>query len=59
MIDGVIASGWYELSLFCRFLTAYAERMFQLAGARDATASHTRCAYRGASACLFEGRWQA
>lgn len=44
--------------IFCRFLRAYIERMFQLAGVETGAAVHSRCCLRGASGCLFEGSWR-
>jgi hypothetical protein len=44
--------------VFCRFLTAYITRMFQLAGATSGKCRHTRCACRGDKSCVFEGYWR-
>lgn len=44
--------------VFCKFLTAYITRMFQLAGALSGKCRHTRCACRGDSSCVFEGYWR-
>jgi hypothetical protein len=44
--------------VFCRFLTAYITRMFQLAGSTSGKCRHTRCVCRGDSSCLFEGHWR-
>jgi hypothetical protein len=44
--------------IFCRFLRAYIERMFQLAGVETGSVVHTRCCLRGAPSCLFEGSWR-
>ena len=43
---------------FCRFLKAYIERMFELAGAQGLTCRHTRCVLRGDPSCVFEGGWR-
>lgn len=44
--------------VFCRFLTAYIQRMFQLAGAATVKCRHTRCVCRGDKVCAFEGYWR-
>jgi hypothetical protein len=44
--------------IFCRFITAYITRMFQLAGATSGQCRHTRCACRGGKSCVFEGHWR-
>jgi hypothetical protein len=44
--------------IFCRFLTAYITRMFQLAGATAGKCRHTRCVARGDPSCVFEGHWR-
>lgn len=44
--------------IFCRFLTAYITRMFQLAGATSGKCRHTRCVVRGDKSCVFEGHWR-
>lgn len=44
--------------IFCRFLTAYITRMFQLAGATSSKCRHTRCVVRGDKSCVFEGYWR-
>jgi hypothetical protein len=43
--------------IFCRFLRAYIERMFQLAGVETGAVVHSRCRLGGATSCLFEGSW--
>ncbi len=51
-------SGIAELHpVFCKFIAAYITRMFLLVGAKSGQVVHTRCACRGAPACLFEGHW--
>lgn len=44
--------------VFCRFLTAYITRMFQLAGATSGKCRHSRCLCRGDKSCVFEGSWR-
>lgn len=43
--------------IFCRFITGYISRMFQLVGVLKAQCVHSRCMCRGAPACLFEGEF--
>ena len=42
---------------FCKYLTAYMLRMFQLAGARAGTIDHPECRASGGRSCVFVGRW--
>ncbi len=43
---------------FCRMLTAYIRRMFELVGAKAVHVEHRRCRARGDTACVFEGSWR-
>lgn len=43
--------------LFCRYLTAYVTRMFELIGARSPAVVHTECRGRGEPRCVFRGSW--
>lgn len=43
---------------FCRMLTAYIRRMFELVGAKAVHVEHPRCRARGDTACVFEGSWR-
>jgi len=45
--------------VFCRFLAAYMERMFELAGAQVGRVKHVQCVLDGSPACVFEGRWDS
>lgn len=42
---------------YCRLLTAYFHRLFELTGARNVVLEHPTCVARGNGACRFEGRW--
>lgn len=44
--------------LFCRHLTAYLTRMFELVGARRVETEHTRCRASGGSECVFVVSWR-
>jgi predicted hydrocarbon binding protein len=44
--------------VFCRNLTAYVHRLFELVGAKDVTVRHAECRSRGDARCLFVCRWR-
>jgi hypothetical protein len=44
--------------LFCRHLTAYITRMFELVGARKVHTEHTKCRLVGNDACVFAASWR-
>lgn len=44
---------------FCRMLTAYIRRMFELVGAKAVKVEHTSCRALGDKACVFVGSWKA
>jgi hypothetical protein len=47
-----------EDTLFCRHLTAYITRMFELVGARKVETEHTRCRGLGHAACVYLVSWR-
>ncbi len=44
-------------AMFCRYLTAYIARMFELVGAKDPAVKHPECRGRGDERCVFVGSW--
>ncbi len=45
-------------ALFCRMLTSYVRRMFELVGAKHVKTEHKRCRARGDEACVVVGSWK-
>jgi predicted hydrocarbon binding protein len=44
--------------VYCESLTAYVQRMFELAGAREVRVTHVRCRARRADRCSFAIEWR-
>jgi hypothetical protein len=44
--------------VYCRALTPYFQRAFELVGAKDVRTAHPRCRMRGDAACVWTGSWR-
>lgn len=51
-------TGFPTTAGYCRLLTAYFQRLFELTGAREVVMEHPRCVGRGDAYCGFMGRWR-
>jgi len=44
---------------YCRFLSAYFKRLFELTGARDVKIEHPECSARGQRRCAYRATWHS
>lgn len=44
--------------LYCEYVRGFILRLFELVGAKEPHAKHTKCRARGDGACRFEGEWK-
>jgi hypothetical protein len=49
--------GFVADASFCKGLTAYIARLFELVGARDVQVEHRLCRGQGDDECVWEGQW--
>ena len=56
--DAVLSGAGVVHEIFCRNLTAYLHRLFELVGAKAVTVRHTECRARGDARCAYVIRWR-